>query len=50
MEQYKELVEARDWCHRRGYDAFKRWYDEELLHQARRRGLPVGVQSEYEEL
>lgn len=48
MDQYQELVEARDWCHRNGYEAFKRWYDEELAFQTRRRALPIGVQSGYE--
>jgi hypothetical protein len=50
MKQYNELVESRDWCHRNGFESMKRWYDEELLFQSRRRALPIGVQTEYEEV
>lgn len=44
MKQYNELIEARDWCARRGWEGMKRWYEEELAFQARRRALPLGVQ------
>ncbi len=44
MKQYNELIEARDWCHRKGFEGFKRWYDEELAFQAKRRALPIGIQ------
>jgi hypothetical protein len=50
MKQYAELVESREWCSRNGYEAMKRWYDEELAFQTRRRALPVGVQPEFEEI
>lgn len=49
MKQYNELVDSRDWCHRKGFESMKRWYDEELNFLARRRALPVGVQSDIEE-
>jgi hypothetical protein len=49
MKQYTELLESRDWCHRKGFESMKRWYDEELTFQARRRALPIGVQAEYDE-
>ncbi len=44
MTHYNELVEARDWCHTNGYEGFKRWYDEELAFQSKRRALPIGIQ------
>ena len=44
MKQYNELLESRDWCAKNGFEGFKRWYDEELTFQARRRALPIGVQ------
>ena len=44
MKQYNELTESRDWCQRHGFEGMKRWYDEELAFQARRRALPNGVQ------
>lgn len=49
MTTYNELLEARDWCARRGFESMKRWYDEELAFQERRRALPLGVQTEYDE-
>ena len=50
MEQYQELVDARDWSAKNGYDSFKRWYDEELAFQSRRRALPIGVQVREDEI
>ncbi len=44
MKHYNELLESRDWCARNGYEGMKRWYDEELEFQTRRRALPLGVQ------
>ena len=49
MKQYNELITARDWCALNGFEGFKRWYDEELTFQARRRALPIGVQVEEED-
>jgi hypothetical protein len=49
MTTYRELLEAREWCAGRGFESMKRWYDEELAFQARRRALPLGVQAEYDE-
>lgn len=49
MKQYNELIEARDWCAVRGFEGMKRWYDEELAFQTRRRALPLGVHVEQEE-
>lgn len=46
--RYKELTEARDWCHLNGLPGFKRWYDEELAFQASRYALPPGA-AEYRE-
>lgn len=44
MKQYKELVEARDWCAQHGFTGFNQWYNEELSFQAYRRALPLGLQ------
>lgn len=46
MDQYNELIESRDWCHRHGFEGMKRWYDEELAFQSKRRALPIGIQTE----
>lgn len=46
MKQYNELVEARDWCAINGFEGFKRWYEEMLDFQAKRRALPLGIQVE----
>lgn len=48
MKQYNELVESREWCKLNGFESFARWYDEELSFLARRRALPIGIQSEEE--
>lgn len=50
MVHYNELIEARDWCARNGYEGFKRWYDEELAFQSKRRALPIGIQPAEEEI
>ena len=44
MTHYTEMVAARDWCAINGYEGFKRWYDEELEFQSKRRALPIGIQ------
>lgn len=46
--QYQELSESRDWCHRNGLEGLRRFYDEELAFQARRRALPPDAR-EYRE-
>lgn len=42
-QDYRELVESRDWCRRRGFDGLRQWYDEKLAHLAYRRALPEGA-------
>jgi hypothetical protein len=49
MKQYNELVDARDWCARKGFESLKQWYDEELAFIAYRRALPIGVHQELPE-
>jgi hypothetical protein len=48
MEAYNELVDAQAWCARNGYTGFAQWYSEHLAFLAKRRSLPLGVQSEEE--
>jgi hypothetical protein len=43
QRQYRELIEARDWCARRGHEGFRVWYDELLSDHGYRRTLPVEV-------
>lgn len=50
MKAYNELLDSRNWCERKGYTSMKQWYDEELAMLEKRRALPVGMQSEVEEV
>jgi hypothetical protein len=50
MDTYNELIQARDWCARKGFEGMKHWYDEELAFHSRRRALPIGVQPAEEEM
>ncbi|MBV9125680.1 MAG: hypothetical protein JO112_20210 [Planctomycetes bacterium] len=38
--EYNELVEAHDWCARKGFEGFKLFYEQLLGEHHRRRSLP----------
>jgi hypothetical protein len=39
-EDYREIIESRDWCAKNGCDGMVRWYGEYLDFHMKRRTLP----------
>jgi len=37
---YRELLEARAWCHRNGMSGMRNWYDEMIGYYGERGSLP----------
>lgn len=40
QDQYREILDSRDWCQLNGLSGLQRFYEEELAFQAKRRALP----------
>lgn len=43
LDDYRELVESRDWCRRHGFEGMREWYDDHLAYLAFRGALPPGA-------
>lgn len=49
MGQFNEMTESLKWCEEKGFVGFVEWYRSELDFHARRRALPEGVASPFDE-